>query len=62
MCHYTYVTDPTAGKLKQIGRHFNIGESAGAQAGQRISTKIKRDEKLKKLLKRVENKLHLSRV
>ena len=52
----------TASKLKQIGRHFNIGESAVSQASRRISMKIKRDKKLKKQIKRVENKLNLSKV
>jgi REP element-mobilizing transposase RayT len=49
----------TANKLKQIGGHFNIGESAVSQASGRISVKIKQDKKLKRQIKRVENKLNL---
>jgi hypothetical protein len=45
-----------------IGGHFNIGESAVSQARGRISVKIKQDKKLKKQIKRVENKLNLSNV
>ncbi len=52
----------TASNLKQIGRHFNVGESAVSQASRRIRMKIKRDKKLKKRIKRVENMLNLSRV
>ena len=50
----------TANKLKQIGGHFNIGESAVSQANRRISVKIKQDKILKKLIKRIEKKLNLS--
>ena len=50
----------TGSQLKKIGRHFNIGESAVSQASRRISIKIKRDKKLKKQIKRIENKLKLS--
>ena len=52
----------TAISLKQIGRHFNIGESAVSQACRRFGTKIKRDKKLNKKIKRVENRLNLSKV
>jgi hypothetical protein len=52
----------TASSLKQIGRLFNIGESAVSQASRRIDMKIKRDKKLNKKIKRVENKLNLSKV
>jgi hypothetical protein len=52
----------TATSLKQIGRHFNIGESAVSQASRRIGMKMKQDKKLKKQIKRVENKLNLSRM
>ncbi len=50
----------TARKLKEIGRNFNIGESAVSQASRRLSMNIKRDKKLRKQIKRVENKLNLS--
>ena len=50
----------TANKLKQIGGHFNIGESAVSQANRRISVKIKQDKILKKQIKRIEKKLNLS--
>ena len=52
----------TGGKLKQIGRHFNVGESAVSQASRRIRMKINQDKKFKKQIKRIENKLFLSRV
>jgi REP element-mobilizing transposase RayT len=52
----------TASSLKQIGRHFNIGESAVSQASRRIGIKIKRDKKFKKIIKRVEKNLNLSKV
>ncbi len=52
----------TASSLKQIGRHFNIGESAVSQASRRFAMKIKRDKKLSKMIKRVENRLNLSKV
>jgi len=50
----------TASKLKKIGRNFNIGESAVSQASRRISVKIKRDQKLRKQIKSIKNKLNLS--
>ena len=52
----------TASSLKQIGRHFNIGESAVSQASRRMGMKIKRDKKLEKRIKRVEKRLDLSKV
>ena len=52
----------TGRKLKYIGLHFNIGESAVSQASQRINMKINRNKKLKKKIKSVEKKLNLSRV
>ncbi|MGD2100533.1 MAG: transposase [Desulfobacterales bacterium] len=52
----------TAGSLKQIGRHFNIGESAVSQASRRFGMKIKRDKKLSKKIKSVENSLNLSKM
>jgi chromosomal replication initiation ATPase DnaA len=57
LCH-----KKTANKLKQIGQHFTIGESAVSQATRRIRMKIERDKKLKKQVKRVEKKLNLSKV
>jgi putative transposase len=52
----------TGRKLKQIGRHFNVGESAVSQASRRISMKVQRDKKLKNQITKVENKLNLSKV
>lgn len=52
----------TAHKLKQIGGHFNIGESAVSQGNGRISVKIKQNKKLEKQIKRIEKKLNLSNV
>jgi REP element-mobilizing transposase RayT len=52
----------TASSLKQIGRHFNIGESAVSQASRRFGMKIIRDKKLSKMIKGVENRLNLSKV
>jgi putative transposase len=52
----------TAGSLKQIGRYFNIGESGVSQASRRIGMRLKRDNKLKKRIKSLENKLNLSNV
>jgi len=56
------VTEHTGRKLKYIGRHFNVGESAVSQASRRISMKVQMDKKLKKQIKKVENKLNLSKV
>lgn len=50
----------TASKLKEIGLHFNIGESAISQASRRIRMEIEQDEKLKSKIKKVEKKLNLS--
>ena len=47
-------------KLRQIGQHFDIGESAVSQASRRISMKMERDKKLSKQIKIIENKLILS--
>jgi REP element-mobilizing transposase RayT len=52
----------TASGLKQIGQHFNIGESAVSQASRRFGLKIKQDKKLIKKIIRIENRLNLSNV
>jgi REP element-mobilizing transposase RayT len=52
----------TASGLKQIGQHFNIGESAVSQASRRFGLKIKQDKKLSKKIIRIENRLNLSKV
>jgi len=49
-------------KLKQIGRHFNIGESAVSQASRRMGIKIEQDKKLGKQIKKIENRFNLSKV
>ena len=52
----------TASSFGQIGRYFNILESAVSQASRRFGMKIKRDKKLSKMIQRVEYRLNLSKV
>lgn len=52
----------TGERLKQIGRHFGIGESGVSQASRRIAMKIDQDNRLRKKVKNIENKLDLSRM
>ena len=48
-------------KLKDIGKHFGIGESGVSQACRRVSHKIDRDKKLKRKIGNIEKKMKLSR-
>lgn len=49
-------------KLKEIGTHFDIGESGVSQASRRISLKISTDNKLRKKIGVIENILKVSSV
>jgi REP element-mobilizing transposase RayT len=49
-------------KLKKIGQRFGIGESGVTQASQRINTKARKDNKLRKIIKLLEEKIFLSNV
>ncbi len=44
-------------KLSEIGKRFGIGLSVVTQASRRIGLKAKKEKKLGKLLKRIENNL-----
>ena len=48
--------------LKEIGRHFDIGASGVSQTSRRIAMKISQDNKLREKIKKIENKLKLSRM
>ena len=52
----------TGEKLKDIGRHFGIGESGVSQAGRRVAQKIENDKKLKKKIAKISKKINLSRM
>jgi len=47
----------TGKKLKDIGKHFGIGESGVSQASRRVDERIKSDKKLKRKIRKVEKKL-----
>jgi putative transposase len=47
------------GKLKEIGEHFGIGDTAVSQASKRLGAEAERDKELAKLLAKVRNELHL---
>ena len=49
-------------KLKEIGAHFGIGESAVSQASRRLVVEIERDTKLRAEVERIEKRVRLSRV
>lgn len=49
-------------KLRDIGMHFGIGESAVSQASRRVAAQIERDKKLKKRIDTILSALGLSRV
>ena len=58
-----YLCHRYSGKtLKNIGKHFGIGESAVSQASRRIATIIDNDRKLKRQLQKVKSQLFLSKV
>jgi len=48
--------------LKEISKHFDIGDSGVSQASRRIAMKIGQDNKLRKKIRKIENKLKLSRM
>jgi len=52
----------TGEKLKDIGKHFGIGESGVSQACRRISQKIDRDKKIERKIEKIEKKLIMSRM
>ena len=53
---------PKMTMLKEIGRHFDIGASGVSQTSRRIAMKISQDNKLREKIKKIENKLKLSRM
>ena len=50
----------TGEKLKSIGNHFGISESAVSHAGKRVRTQIELDRKLKKKVLTIEKKLRIA--
>jgi DNA-directed RNA polymerase specialized sigma subunit len=48
--------------LKKIGQQFGVGESAVSQTRRRFALQIKEDEELSKVIDRMKEMLHLSRV
>ena len=52
----------TGEKLKEIGKYFRIGESGVSQASRRIAMRISQDDKLRKNITEVEERLGLSRM
>jgi len=48
--------------LKEIGRQFDIGASGVSQTSRRIAMKISQDSKPSKKIRKIENKLNLSRM
>ena len=58
-----YLCHKHTGKmLKEIGRPFDIGASGVSQTSRRIAMKISQDNKLSKKIRKIENKLNLSRM
>ena len=49
-------------KIKDIGRHFGLGESGVSQAGRRVAQKVENDTQLKKKIAKISKKLNLSRM
>jgi len=49
----------TGEKLRTIGEHFGIGDSAVSQACKRFMLRVQRDGSLRKRLARIEKKLYL---
>jgi chromosomal replication initiation ATPase DnaA len=55
-----YLCQKYTGKmLKEIGSHFGIGESGVSQASRWIGIKISQDNKLRKKIRKIEDKLKL---
>jgi putative transposase len=52
----------TSEKLKDIGKHFGIGESGVSKAYRRILEKIPEDTKLRTKIEEIERNLNLSRI
>lgn len=52
----------TAEKLKDIGKHFGIGESGVSKAYRRILEKIPEDTELRTKIEEIERNLNLSRI
>jgi REP element-mobilizing transposase RayT len=52
----------TRERLKDIGKHFGIGESGVSQAYRRVLEKIPKDRKLKRQIEKIEKSLNLSRM
>jgi REP element-mobilizing transposase RayT len=52
----------TRERLKDIGKHFGIGESGVSQAYRRVLEKIPNDRKLKRKIEKIEKNLNLSRM
>ncbi len=51
----------TGEKLKDIGIHFGIGESAVSHASKRINDRVRNDGKLKRKIAKIEKNINLSR-
>ena len=49
-------------KLREIGKHFGIGESGVTYASHRIGVRAEKDKKLREIIKTVEAKIFLSNV
>jgi chromosomal replication initiation ATPase DnaA len=49
-------------KLKEIGSHFGISESGVTQASRRVASEISKDRRLRIKVKKIENKLKMSKV
>lgn len=49
-------------RLKEIGKHFGVGESAVSQASHRLEFKMSKDYKLRKKIKQIEKRLNMSNV
>ena len=52
----------TGKMLQEIGKYFDIGDSGVSQASRRIAMKLGQDNKLSKKIRKIENKLKLSRM
>jgi chromosomal replication initiation ATPase DnaA len=52
----------TGEELKDIGRHFGIGESGVSQAGRRVAQKIENDKQPTKRIAKISKKMILSRM
>jgi putative transposase len=48
--------------LKDIAKHFGIGESGVSQAGRRVAGRLKKERKLRKQVEKIEKKIRLSRM